>query len=330
MKRNSLKTALALLLALASLLTLAACAAKPAAAPEEAPSQEQPAPETPAETQETPAEPETPDTQPEPVPETQPSEEETPVHQASDEELLRLIEQQDAEYPGHTPYLAERINDANGDVTFKVAFRSASGWLVYAAKAYTASFNDDGGHIIASETLLSTEDAPQLSAQATDPETLLPLLEKMEIGMTGEHGFTFTDASEFTCDELYTAYLLLADEDELQARYNDAEGKYFISARHVDAVLDRYFTGYSWDISKCSNFDPTFKGIVADIVDGFGGARFMKVEQVTPNEAERTVELLVSFYTDADLREQTEQKVYTLSFYDDGYRYLSAVPAVEG
>ena len=45
---------------------------------------------------------------------------------------------------------------------------------------------------------------------------------------------------------------------------------------------------------------------------------------------ERTVELLVSFYTDADLREQTEQKVYTLSFYDDGYRYLSAVPAVEG
>ena len=61
MKRNSLKTARALLLALASLLTLAACAAKPAAAPEEAPSQEQPATETPAETQETPAE------QPEPA-----------------------------------------------------------------------------------------------------------------------------------------------------------------------------------------------------------------------------------------------------------------------
>ena len=328
MKKNLLKTAAACLLIFASLMSLAACTAKPA----------EPSNETPAQTQtpevtERPSDPEQEaPSATDPQPEEQPTEDETPeeptVHQASDEELLRLAEQQDPEYPGHTPYLVERVNDADGNVKFKVAFRSESGWLVYAAKEYEASFNDDGGHVTSITQTLSAEDAPQLSSQATDPEALLKLVDNMEICMTGEHDFNFASPADFTSDELYVAYLLLAKPEELEARYNQAEGMYFITWRHIKTVLDRYFKDYHFDITECSNYDATFDGIVTESVSGFGGNRFMKVTEVTPEEGTTTVRFTADFYEDETEQKVLAQKEYAIEFYDDGYYYLSAVEFV--
>ena len=175
---------------------------------------------------------------------------------------------------------------------------------------------------------LSTYDTPQLSAQATDPEALMSLVINMEIGMLGEHGFNFSDPSEFTSDELYTAYLLLAAEEELQARYNEAEQKYFISTRHITAVLDRYFKDYSFDITQCSQYDATFDGIVTSMVSGFGGNRFMKILNVSPKEGTLEVRFDADFYADETEKDVTMQKSYTIEFYDDGYYYLSAMELV--
>ena len=166
MKNKFAKKLLAFVLTGAMLLALAACTKTP---------QE---PETPAVQ---PSEPETPVTPEEPSPAESPAEPEEPVPAqpeqpsdpepeapklATDEELLRLVEMQDTDRPAQTPFLISRT-DSDSSVVFRVEFRSASGWLLYGAKEYEASFNDDGGHLV-STMWLSTYDTPQLSAQATD------------------------------------------------------------------------------------------------------------------------------------------------------------------
>ena len=171
MKNKFAKKLLAFALTGAMLLALAACTKTP---------QE---PETPAVQ---PSEPETPVTPEEPSPAESPAEPEEPVPAqpeqpsdpepeapklATDEELLRLVEMQDTDRPAQTPFLISRT-DSDSSVVFRVEFRSASGWLLYGAKEYEASFNDDGGHLV-STMWLSTYDTPQLSAQATDPEALM-------------------------------------------------------------------------------------------------------------------------------------------------------------
>ena len=256
MKNNLLKTAAACLLIFASLMSLAACTAKPAEPTDETPAQTQTPnttsrPSDPVETQTPEADP-----QPEEQPDDTETPEEQPAQQVSVQELLRLAEQQDPEFPGHTPYLVERADDEDGNVRFKVAFRSESGWLVYAAKEYDASFNDDGGHLTATRTTFSSEDAPQLSSQASDPKALLPLAQVLEDQLQYQYELNFEDASELTSDQLYLAYLVLATPEELQARYNEAEQKYFISWRHVTPVLDRYFVNYKWDMTDRHRRDP--------------------------------------------------------------------------
>ena len=129
MKNNLLKTAAACLLIFASLMSLAACTAKPAEPTDETPAQTQTPnttsrPSDPVETQT----PET-DPQPEEQPDDTETPEEQPAQQVSVQELLRLAEQQDPEFPGHTPYLVERADDEDGNVRFKVAFRSESGFF---------------------------------------------------------------------------------------------------------------------------------------------------------------------------------------------------------
>ena len=326
MKNKFAKKLLAFALTGAMLLALAACTKTPQEP--ETPAAQPSAPETPVTPEEPspaemPAEPE----EPAPAQPEQPSdpEPETPKL-ATDEELLRLVEMQDTDRPAQTPFLISRT-DSDSSVVFRVEFRSASGWLLYGAKEYEASFNDDGGHLV-STMWLSTYDTPQLSAQATDPEALMSLVINMEVGMLGEHGFNFSDPSEFTSDELYTAYLLLAAEEELQARYNEAEQKYFISTRHITAVLDRYFKDYSFDITQCSQYDATFDGIVTSTVSGFGGNRFMKILNVSQKEGTLEVRFDADFYADETEKDVTMQKSYTIEFYDDGYYYLSAMEFV--
>lgn len=323
MKNKFAKKLLAFALIGAMLLTLAACVKTPQEP--ETPTAQPSEPETPA-TPEQPSPAETPDVPEEPAPAQpeQPSETEPDAPAlATDEELLRLVEMQDPDKPVHTPFLTSRT-DSESSVVFRVEFRSESGWLLYGAKEYEASFNDDGGRLI-SAMVLSSYDTPQLSAQATDAEALRSLVINMEIGMLGEHSFNFSDPSKFNSDELYTAYLLLATEEELQARYNEAEEKYFISARHITSVLDRYFKDYHFDITQCSLYDDTFDGIVTSTVSGFGGNRFMKVLNVSAKENTLEVSFDAGFYADEAEKDLVMQKSYSIEFYDDGYYYLSAM-----
>lgn len=337
MKKKILRSVLAFALSLVCLLSLVACAAKPAdelpEEPENSGTQEQPdtAPSTP----------ETPDETPENAPEEDTSrelpveepEEEPEEQTVTDEELLRLVELQDTELPAHTMFLTNRANEENGDVSFEVAFRSASGWLVYAVKKYTASFNDDGGRLIAAEALFESDgEKPHLSEKASDPEELLRLIEGMEIGMLGEHAFCFMNPGDFTSQEMYTAYLLLAGEEELQKRYNEAEEKYFITWFNIKQVLDRYFIGYAFDIAECEQYDETFDGIVTGTVSGFGGARFIQITDITLNDEDCTVTFTGNFYTDETYQTLAALKTYRIQFYDnfesgedtDGYYYLFA------
>lgn len=325
MKNNLLKTAAACLLIFASLMSLAACTAKPAEPTDETPAQTQTPnttsrPSDPVKTQT----PET-DPQPEEQPDDTETPEEQPAQQVSVQELLRLAEQQDPEFPGHTPYLVERADDEDGNVRFKVAFRSESGWLVYAAKEYDASFNDDGGHLTATRTTFSSEDAPQLSSQASDPKALLPLAQVLEDQLQYQYELNFEDASELTSDQLYLAYLVLATPEELQARYNEAEQKYFISWRHVTPVLDRYFVNYKWDMTECALYDSTFDGIVTDEIHVFDKTPHLRVVHTEPVEGTNKVRFTVEFYADETEQTVTKRKVYTVEFYDDGYHYLSVM-----
>lgn len=340
MKQNLKKTLLVFLLIAASMVSLVACAEKPEQEEPQEPSVNAPVEEEPEKPEEQPVETEptqTPEKEQPKEPEEEQTSEETDQHPVSDEELLRLVELQDTELPAHTLYLTGRENQENGDVEFEVSFRSASGWLFYAVKKYTACFNDDGGRLIAAEALFESEgEKPYLTERASDPEVLLTLVEKMEIGMLGEHGFHFENAGQFTSDELYTAYLLLADEEELQARYNEDEQMYFISWRHIQQVLDRYFEDYQFDITQCSLYDESFDGIVTDLVSGFGGERFIQITNITLDDSDCTVSFTGKFYTDETYQTLTQQKQYRVQFYDnfesgedsDGYRYLSAMEFV--
>ncbi len=326
MKNKFAKKLLAFALTGAMLLALAACTKTP---------QE---PETPAVQ---PSEPETPVTPEEPSPAESPAKPEEPVPAqpeqpsdpepeapklATDEDLLRLVEMQDTDRPAQTPFLISRT-DSDSSVVFRVEFRPLP------AGCSTVQRNMRPASTTMAAIWSPRCGFPPMTRRSSPRRQPIRRLSCRWSSIWRSVCSVNTPSTSPTPansppTRLYTAYLLLAAEEELQARYNEAEQKYFISTRHITAVLDRYFKDYSFDITQCSQYDATFDGIVTSTVSGFGGNRFMKILNVSPKEGTLEVRFDADFYADETEKDVTMQKSYTIEFYDDGYYYLSAMEFV--
>lgn len=158
-------------------------------------------------------------------------------------------------------------------------------------------------------------------------EYLISLISGMEIGLTGDNSFTFSDPTELSEAELYLCFLLLSDYDELEANYYDPENQVFIFTSDViTGQLSKYFKEFTFDITQDYNYDAQADAIVTPLASGFGGNRqFILTDK---NLDGNTVTFTVDFYGFDDNVDETDPyqtKTYTIEFYDGGYYYLSAV-----
>lgn len=178
----------------------------------------------------------------------------------------------------------------------------------------------------------SPDNTPSVNSWQVDESTLtdeylISLISGMEIGLTGDNSFTFSDPTELSEAELYLCFLLLSDYDELEANYWDSENQVFIFTSDViTEQLSKYFKDFHFDITQDSNYDAQADAIVTPLASGFGGDRqFILMDKSLDGN---TVTFTVDFYGIDDNVDETDPyqtKTYTIEFYDGGYYYLSAV-----
>lgn len=166
----------------------------------------------------------------------------------------------------------------------------------------------------------------QVDESTLTDEYLISLISGMEIGLTGDNSFTFSDPTELSEAELYLCFLLLSDYDELEANYYDPENQVFtFTSDVITDQLSKYFKDFHFDITQDSNYDAQADAIVTPLASGFGGDLqfILKDKSLDGN----TVTFTVDFYGFDDNVDETDPyqtKTYTIEFYDGGYYYLSA------
>ena len=164
----------------------------------------------------------------------------------------------------------------------------------------------------------------QVDERTLTNEYLISLISEMEIGLTGDNSFTFSDPTELSESELYYCFLLLSDHDELVENYWDDENQVFtFTSDVITDQLSKYFKDFHFDITQDSNYDAQADAIGTPLASGFGGDRYMKV--VDKSLDGNTVSFTANFYDDYEMQSDPyETKTYTIEFYDGGYYYLSA------
>ena len=179
---------------------------------------------------------------------------------------------------------------------------------------------------------VQTEPAPAAQPEAAEPEpaeedavwTLYPaevtdeyLTETVvclpELALSSL-GFTFDSPSELTSQQLYLLFLAWSAQEELDACYDEAGGTYVFDAAMICRTLDRYLEGYRFAASNCLQYDAGKDAIVTPMAGGFGGWLDVQLE----NKAFNGNTLALTALLDGSVR-----KVYTVTFYDGGYRYQS-------
>ena len=179
---------------------------------------------------------------------------------------------------------------------------------------------------------VQTEPAPAAQTEAAEPEpaeedavwTLYPaevtdeyLTETVvclpELALSSL-GFTFDSPSELTSQQLYLLFLAWSAQEELDACYDEAGGTYVFDAAMICRTLDRYLEGYRFAASNCLQYDAGKDAIVTPMAGGFGGWLDVQLE----NKAFNGNTLALTALLDGSVR-----KVYTVTFYDGGYRYQS-------
>lgn len=127
-------------------------------------------------------------------------------------------------------------------------------------------------------------------------------------------GFAFDSPDELTSQQLYMLFLAWTAQEELNACYDAADGVYVFDAAVICRTLDCYLEGYCFTASDCLLYDAGKDAIVTPMAGGFGGWLDVQLESRAFNGNTAALTALL----DGSVR-----KVYTITFYDGGYRYQS-------
>ena len=214
----------------------------------------------------------------------------------------------------------------------KIVFAALAAMMLLAGCQAGGGQNPDASAQAPSDEVQSLAPSSEGSSWQVDESTLtdeylLSLVNIMEIGLTGDNSFTFSDPTELSEAELYLCFLLLSDYDELEANYWDPENQVFIFTSDViTEQLSKYFKDFRFDITQDSNYDAQADAIVTPLASGFGGDRqfILTNKDLDGNVVTFTADLY-GFDDNVDETDPYQTKTYTIEFYDGGYYYLSAV-----
>lgn len=135
-------------------------------------------------------------------------------------------------------------------------------------------------------------------------------------------------ASNLTSQRLFTAFLALTDESQMQAFQNPEDHFFYFIEDDITKCLNRHFRDFSFHIEDIPNYNDTKRAVVTPIVSGFGGDRFMKIidKKVTGD----TVVFTAAFYDDMTMNGNAYmEKCYTIQLYENGCYYLSAIERID-
>ncbi len=173
------------------------------------------------------------------------------------------------------------------------------------------------------------QDGWKLDESILTDDYLISLVIRFEVSLEheGRERFIFDERQPLTASQLYRAFLLLSDYDELEAKYwNEADGKFYFTSDVIVDKLSRYFKNVSFDITQYPEYDAGANAIVTPLASGFGGDRYMKLTEKSVNG--NIVTFTADFYEDYGLTGNVYQaKTYGIEFYEGGFYYLYAVEA---
>lgn len=168
-------------------------------------------------------------------------------------------------------------------------------------------------------------DSPwQVDESLLTDDYLISLVIDFEVSI-GQDGFFFNEEQQLTESQLYTAFLLLSDYDELVEKYWNADDEnFYFTSDGISAKLSEYFKTFTFDITQDYDYDAETKAIVTPLASGFGGDRYMKVtdKEISGN----IVTFTADFYEDYERQGAVFMtKTYGIEFYKGGWYYLYAV-----
>lgn len=150
-------------------------------------------------------------------------------------------------------------------------------------------------------------------ADVTDADLTDTVIRLPELALSSL-GFTFETPDELSSQQLYLLFLAWSEPEELEACYHEADSVYLFDSAVICRTLDRYLEGYCFVASDCLQYDAGKDAIVTPMAGGFGGWIDVQLE----NKAFNGNTLALTALLDGSIR-----KIYTVAFYDGGYRYQS-------
>lgn len=150
-------------------------------------------------------------------------------------------------------------------------------------------------------------------ADVTDAYLIDTVIRLPELALSSP-GFVFDSPDELTSQQLYLLFLAWSAQEELNACYDAADGVYVFDAAVICRTLDRYLEGYCFTASDCLLYDAGRDAIVTPMAGGFGGWLDVQLENRAFNGNTAALTALL---------DGNGRKVYTVTFYDGGYRYQS-------
>lgn len=164
--------------------------------------------------------------------------------------------------------------------------------------------------------------ADQLSDEALEALVLTP-----EICLVDE-GFTFRRGMELGEEDLYLLFLAWSDYEVLETCYRPETQMFYFPEEMIVEELARHLQDFSFDITQLSEYDAGADAVVTPLASGFGGDRAIAVEDTRIYGS--VVEVDVGFYDNYELTGAPHTiKTYTLQYFEDGCRFLSAVRQTE-
>ena len=167
-----------------------------------------------------------------------------------------------------------------------------------------------------------TPPADQLRDEALEALVLTP-----EICLVDE-GFTFRRGMELGEEDLYLLFLAWSDYEVLETCYRPDTQMFYFPEEMIVEELARHLQDFSFDITQLSAYDTEADAVVTPLASGFGGDRAIAVEDTRVYGS--VVEVDVGFYDNYELTgDPRAVKTYTLQYFEDGFRFLSAVRKTE-
>lgn len=139
-----------------------------------------------------------------------------------------------------------------------------------------------------------------------------------------EEGFTFRRGMELDEEDLYLLFLIWSDYEVLETCYRPETQQFYFPEEMIVEELARHLQGFSFDITQLSLYDAEADAVVTPLASGFGGDRAIAVEDTRVYGS--VVEVDMGFYDNYELTgDPRAVKTYTLQYFEDGFRFCSAV-----